>query len=422
MVTLKIENDKFIFSGKSVNIVAKKNKLLAPLNKKVYNYALKTEILPNNSQQIQINKTIGCKRFVKNAYLDIQKDVYNKNGFHFKKGEFKNICLNRLKQLYPFLKEVDKFALEDAVDCADDAYQKFFKGAGFPKYASNKLPSGNRYTTKFTNNNIEFVKQDDTDYIKLSKLGLVKIIMPKNFKYSLDKKILNVTVEKVSSRYFVSVLFETIIDIDTFSKTIEKDKIYSADMGIKSLITYGNNLLDIKVDNPKYFKVHERRIRLLNKKLSRQVIGSKNRQKTINLLNKEYKKLSNQKKDFYHKLSKIIAEKADVFICEDLNIKGILKNKHLSKEVQNVSWYQLQTFIKYKMEKKNRLFIKANRFYPSSQICNCCNFKNTGVKNLKIRYYECPKCHALLDRDINAKNNLLTYGYELLEKDGFIIK
>ena len=82
----------------------------------------------------------------------------------------------------------------------------------------------------------------------------------------------------------------------------------------------------------------------------------------------------------------------------------------------------LQTFIKYKMEKKNKLFIKANRFFPSSQICNCCGFKNTDIKDLKIRYYRCPKCHVLLDRDINAKNNLLTYGYETLKKDGFIIK
>ena len=284
------------------------------------------------------------------------------------------------------------------------------------------MPSGNRYTTKFTNNNIEIVNKDNGCYIKLPKLGLVKIIMPKNFKYSLDEKILNVTVEKISNRYFVSILFETVIDIDTFSKIIEKDKIYSADLGIKSLITYGNSKEDIKIDNPKYFKIHERRIRLLNKKLSRQIIGSKNRQKTINRLNREYKKLSNQKKDFYHKLSKIIAEKADVFICEDLNIKGILKNKHLSKEVQNVSWYMLQTFIKYKMEKKNKLFIKANRFFPSSQICNKCNFKNTDIKDLKIRYYKCPKCHTLLDRDINAKNNLLTYGYETLKKDGYVIK
>ena len=246
--------------------------------------------------------------------------------------------------------------------------------------------------------------------------------MPKNFKYSIDEKILNVTVEKISNRYFVSVLFETVIDKDIFSNFIEKDKIYSADMGIKSLLTYGNLDSDIKIDNPKYFKVHERRIRLLNKKLSRQIIGSKNRQKTINLLNKEYKKLSNQKKDFYHKLSRQIADKADVFICEDLNIKGILQNKHLSKEVQNVSWYMLQTFIKYKMEKKNKLFIKANRFFPSSQICNCCGFKNTDIKDLKIRYYRCPKCHSLLDRDINAKNNLLTYGFETLKKDGYIIK
>ena len=423
MVELKIENDKFIFSGKSNNITEEKNKLLAPFNKKILNYALKTEVLLDKSQQIQVNKTIGCKRFVKNAYLDIQKDMYNKNGFHFKKGDFKSICLNRLKVLYPFLTEVDKFALEDAVDCADSAYQKFFnKKAGFPKYASSKTPSGNRYTTKFTNNNIEILNIDGLYYLKLPKLGKCRLIMPKNFKYSVDEKILNVTVEKISNRYFVSILFETVIDKDTFSKFIEKNKIYSADMGIKSLLTYGNLDTDIKIDNPKYFKVHEKRIRRLNKKLSRQILGSKNRQKTISLLNKEYKKLSNQKKDFYHKLSKEIADIADVFICEDLNIKGILKNKHLSKEVQNVGWYMLQTFIKYKMEKKNKLFIKANRFFPSSQICNHCNFKNTDIKDLKIRYYKCPKCHRLLDRDINAKNNLLTYGFEILEKDDYIIK
>jgi hypothetical protein len=85
LVELKIENDKFIFSGKSNNITEEKNKLLAPFNKKILNYALKTEVLLNKSQQIQVNKTIGCKRFVKNAYLDIQKDMYNKSGLHFKK-------------------------------------------------------------------------------------------------------------------------------------------------------------------------------------------------------------------------------------------------------------------------------------------------------------------------------------------------
>ena len=360
MVELKIENDKFIFSGKSNNITEEKNKLLVPFNKQILNYALKTQILPDESQITLVHKSTGCKRLIKNLYIDIEKDFYKRQGKYLNKSDFKTTCLKELKEKYQFLKEVDKYVLEDGCDCADDAYRKFFsKKGGYPKYASTKHPSGNRFTTKFTNNNIEILNIDGLCHLKLPKLGNVRLIMPKNFKYSIDEKILNVTVEKVSNRYFVSILFETVIDKDTFFKFVEKDKIYSADMGVKSLMVYGNNKSDFKIDNPKYFKVHEKRIRRLNKKLSRQVIGSNNRQKTINLLNKEYKKLSNQKKDFYHKLSKKIAEKADVFICEDLNIKSILKNKHLSKEVQNVSWYMLQTFIKYKMEKKNKLFYKS---------------------------------------------------------------
>ena len=130
--------------------------------------------------------------------------------------------------------------------------------------------------------------------------------------------------------------------------------------------------------------------------------------------------IANQRKDFHHKLSREIADNYDAFIFEDLNIKGLLKNRHLAKEISSVGWYQFQSFVKYKMEKKGGVVLKINRFFPSSKNCSVCGYKNKDLK-LSDRYWYCPECHTLHDRDVNAKQNILTESMRLLQDNGITI-
>lgn len=429
-MALKLNKD-FTFSGKSINPTEEKNLLLAPFNKEILNFGQILKMLPIGEEKNKIHQNIGNARFTANKYLEARIDYYNKNKCTMPKEGY----LNKLKKDYEFLKLSDKFALESALENVDDAYKNYFKGtSGFPKKKSKFKPNGNSYTTKFTNDNIKLLMIDGLPYIQLPKVGKVRFILPKDKTFDdilNGGRILKATIRKEGNRYFVSLGIEVIIDKILFLKEIEKYKIYAGDLGIKNLLTYGNEESNIIIENKKYIKLHEKRIRRLNKSLARKVKGSNNFNKTKIKLNKEYKKLSNQKKDYNHKISKEISIISDCFICEHLDIKGMLskdkvKNlsvkeqsrlKALRKEISDANWYQLITFIEYKMKKKGKLFIKADTYFPSSQLCSKCGYQNKAIKDLSIRSWICPECGKVHDRDINAKENLLKFGYNVLKEE-----
>ena len=444
---LLVEDGNYKFKGTSYNITKEKNALLKPFHKQVYNFGCKLCLQPTKDQEEQLNQQIGNARFVRNNYLSSRIEYYEQNKTILSVSEYKKNYLPKLKEENEFLQLSDKFALESAIEHVDNAYKKFYENIklhrkvgkykkgrknnnvyGFPQFVSKYKPSGNRYTTKFTNNNIELLYIEKLPYIKIPKVGKIRIILPKG-KTIEDivnsyTRITSISIQKESSSYNVSLQLESIIDeivpISYNNNLISRDSILSMDMGIKSFGVLGNENYTKEIENPRWIRIHQKRLRRLQKSLSRKQYdvsthqGSKNYYKAKDKVAKEQRKIKNQRLDFQHKLSKEIVNKCNVFICEDLNIKGLLSNHKLSKEISSCGWSLFLNLVKYKLERKGGIFLQVDKFFASSKICYHCGHKNVNLK-LKDRVWECPQCKTKLDRDENAKNNLFKEGIRLLE-------
>lgn len=418
-VTVKqMPDGTFEFSGGrgGFNIVAQKNKALEPYGKCIWNYGVVLELVPGEKQSA-INQQIGNARFVHNNYLHERKEYYNLYKKTLTISQYQKDYLPKLKEERDYLKTSDKFVYENACRNVDNAYNRFFKGeAGFPKYASYNKPNGNSFTTNYTNNNIELKMIDRMPYVKLPKLGYIRFVLPKG-KTLADiqphgTSIKAATVTRSNTIYRISIRMEAVIDKPVFSTVIHKDDIMSVDLGLKDFGVFGNLKESDAVPNPKWIQVHAKRLRRFQQSLSRTqydhetYTGSRNWEKARRKVVKEQRKIADQRKDFHHKLSRAIADNCTAFICEDLAVKNMMKNRHLAKAIASVGWSQFLTMVKYKMERAGKYFRKVSRWYPSSQTCGCCGYKNADVKDLAVRKWVCPKCGTLHDRDINAQQNI----------------
>ena len=426
---VKNADGTFTFKGRSLSPTADKNAALAPYNKAIWNYGVQLRAYPTDEQASQIDRTIGCARFVRNNYLSARIAYFDETRKTLKVTDYKKGRLQELKNgECSWLKDVDKFALEAAVEHVDDAYKNFFDGrADFPKFVSKYKSAGNKYSTKFTNNNIQlFVNRDGVPVIKLPKIGDVRVIIPRG--KTVDSilphgaRITKATVSRVGKAYYISLVVEMVVDKIEPITSYKPNRLISMDMGLHQFCDYSNGDGNYKhIENPRWIRKSAKKLRRLQKKASRCQYdekthkGSNNWYKAQEKVAKLQRKIANQRKDFQHKLSRKIADSCEIFVCEDLNIRGLLRNRHLAKEISSVSWGQFLTFVKYKLERKGGLFIQVSRWFPSSKLCSC------GYKydlSLNERWWICPKCHSLHDRDDHAVDNLRKEGIRILAERG----
>ncbi|MCC2254594.1 transposase [Ruminococcus sp. CLA-AA-H200] len=428
-VTATKNGDIFIFSGRAYHITEAKNKALEPYGCMVHDYGLVLELVPDAGQRQSLAQQIGNARFMRNRYLNDRIAYYEETKGTLSVNEYKSKHFPELRKEFGFLQLSDKFALESAVEHVDAAYKNFFSGrAAFPKFASKWKPAGNSYTTKQTNGNIRLEEADGLPYIRLPKIGLVRFVLPR--KQTLQTlvphgtSILAATVKKKGDRYTVSLQLETVITSPAKMVQVSIQDVLAADMGLKLFAVIGSQGWEKEIPNPRWIRKHEKRLRRLQKSLSRKKYdqkthtGSRNWEKARRKVAAEQRKIADQRKDFQHKLSRRIADSCSAFCCEDLNIRGMVKNQHLSNEVSSVSWGQFLTMVKYKLERQGKYFIQVSRWYPSSQVCSCCGYRNREVKDLGVRQWTCPECGTYHDRDINAKDNILAEGIRLLGEAG----
>jgi putative transposase len=366
--------------------------------------AFKFRLYPDENQKIQLAKTFGSCRFVYNNYLAKRIELYKLE----QKSMNYNACsanLTILKKEKEWLKEIDKFALQNSLKDLDRAYQNFFRRIkqgetpGFPKFKSKHDHECN-YRTTLTNNNIRI----EGNLIKLPKLGLIKFAKSRE----IQGRILNCTITKTcSEKYFISVCC-TDVEVERFENN---KNIVGLDLGIKefAITSYGEI-----IDNPKYLSKLENKLKKEQKKLSKKKKGSKNRNRQRIKLNIVHEKITNQRTDFLQKLSTRLIKENQIICLEDLAVENMVKNHKLAKAINDVSWSEFVRILNYKGLWHDRIIQKIDRFYPSSQLCNVCGYKNIEVKDLSIREWFCPECKTKHNRDVNAAINIKKEGLRLL--------
>ena len=366
--------------------------------------AYKFRIYPNKTQEILIQKTFGCVRFVYNYFLDKRITAYKED----KVTLTFNKCskeLTELKQELTWLKEPDKCSLQNALKHLDIAFQNFFsrENVGYPKFKSKKNRHKS-YKTNFTNNNIVF----EGNKIKLPKIGKVRI----RDKQIPQGRILNATVSQTpSGKYFVSICC-TDVEKPDFIRT---DKYVGIDLGIKDFVITSDG---DKYSNPKYLKQSLNKLAKLQRGLSRKTRGGSNWDKARIKVARLYERITNQRKDMLNKLSSELVRKYDVICIEDLQVSNMIKNHSLAQSISDASWSEFVRQLEYKSKWYGKELIKVDRFFPSSQTCNVCGYINKATKNLAVRTWVCPNCSAKHDRDINASINILHEGMRTVGTTG----
>jgi len=366
--------------------------------------AYKVRLYPSDEQQTFFAKSFGCTRFIWNKMLSDKIDYYQAT---------KTILNNtpaQYKAEFAWLKEVDSLALANAQQNLRAAYSKFFKqGAGFPKFKKKGIKDS------YTTNNQKGTVAVTQNTVKLPKIGHIKAKFPNK----INGLIKSATISRTpSGKYFVSLLVETI------SKPLPKTGAnIGIDLGLTDFIVLSDGS---KVANPKFLAklqnklAREQRIlakrREVAKADQRKLSDSRNYQKQKIKVAKVYEKITNTRKDFLHKLSFNIIKNHDVIAIEDLNVKGLVKNRKLAKAISDSSWSAFTTMLVYKAEWYGKQVVKIDRWFPSSKTCSNCNHLLTKAElPLSVRTWSCPNCLQKNDRDINASINILHQGLLLVK-------
>ncbi len=373
------------------------------------NKAIKYRLYPTTEQEIMFAKTFGCCRKIYNLMLADKIACYEET------KSFGKQTPAMYKKEYPFLKEVDSLALANVQLNLQSALKNCFDKSrkvrnGFPKFKSAKH-SRRAYTTNNQKGTVAIV---DDKHIKLPKIGKVKAVIHREPDGNWIIKSVTITQDR-DGKYYASVLFE-------FEKVIENvpisDNALGLDYASDGLYTDSNGNTGT---NHKYYRESHKKLAKAQRKLSRMKGSKKGENKSKNYIkqlykvNKIHKHIANQRLDNLHKISTGIANRYDVVCVESLNMKA-MSNKGFGngKATLDNGYGMFLNMLEYKLADRGKYFVKVDKWFPSSQICNCCGSIHAEMKNLNIRVMKCD-CGFALDRDHNAALNIKNEGLRILK-------
>ena len=376
--------------------------------------AYKTEINPTEEQKTLINKTIGTCRYVYNFYLARNKEVYESekkfiSGMEFSKWLNKEYLLSH--EEFSWIKEVSSKSVKKSIMDAETAFKKFFKKqAGFPKFKKKNKSDVKMY---FVKTDAKTVIQCERHRIKIPTLGWVRIKEKGFIPTDADSFIIKSgTVSKRAGRYYVSVLVEQ----PDFQKVKQTGDGIGIDLGLKTFAVLSNGKVFKNINKTHRVRRLQKKLRREQRRLSRKYESLKKRskqeeatrqniQKQLTKVQRVHKRLDDIRTDYINKCVSEIAKTKPKFVTlEDLNVKGMMKNRHLAKAVSEMSFYTFRQKLTAKARLQGFELRIAGRFFPSSKICHKCGALKTDLR-LSDRWYKC-ECGYENDRDFNASLNL----------------
>lgn len=358
--------------------------------------AYKLRIYPNKNQIELLEKTFGCVRYIYNHFLNRKIILYKENNINLTYNECSKE-LTQLKKENKWLKVPDKCALQNALRNLDTAYQNFFKKrTNFPKFKSKKSYKDSYKSSK----NLKF----ENNAIKIPKVGWIKT---KGYK-EISGRILSITISKTKSNKFFASICVTEFEPKQFEKTNQNVGI---DLGLKDFAIFNTSE---KINNPKFFVESQKKLAKMQRKLSKKVFKSNNYFKYKIKVARFQEKIKNQRLDYLHKLSIRLVKEYDIICIEILKVRNMMKNHKVAKSFQDTSLSEFVRQLEYKAKWYGKVISKIDTFYPSSQLCSNCGYKNSEIKNLEVRKWTCPECGEHHDRDVNAAINILNEGLRIL--------
>ncbi|AKB17142.1 IS200/IS605 family element RNA-guided endonuclease TnpB [Methanosarcina sp. WWM596] len=354
--------------------------------------AFKFRLYPTTTQAIQLNQHIGSCRFVYNWALDQKIKTYEQTGESISRFDL-NKLIPILKASNEWLGEVNSQSLQGMTKQVESAFTRFFREkTGFPKFKSKKnpiqsFPVPQHYTVNFENNTI-----------KLPKIEPIKAVLHRKFEGEPKTATVSRTCK---GHYYISILVEDGKELPVKEAFTESTTV-GIDVGIKDFAVLSTGE---KVENPKYLKNSLKRLKVLQKRVSRKQKGSKNRAKAKRRLAVLHDKITNQRNDFQNKLSFRLVSENQAVALETLNVKGMVKNHHLAQAISDSAWSSFVTKLEYKAQWFGKTVLRIGQFEPSSKLCSVCGYHNKELQ-LKDREWICPDCKTKHHRDINAAINI----------------
>ena len=374
--------------------------------------AIKIRLYPNKTQEQTLNKVLGCYRFVYNQMLALKQNAYNKDKSNLGLCELSKFFHGTLlkKSEYSWLKEQNTKVMKQAIRQMLSAYDGFFKlGKGFPKFKSKHDNNSALFPYEAISKSNSF----ETRHISLTKsLKHIKFHCSNLYFERLQKykdNIKSATLSKTKSgKFYLSVLISmNEEELKQFSHTNNKVGI---DLGVKDFIITSDGEV---FENKHFFKKSEDKIKKLQRRLSKKVKGSNNRNKVRIKIAKEFEHLTNQRTDYIHNAVNSLLRTYDYIFMENLNVQGMLKNHKLAKAIQELGFYTFKNTLKNKAMMNDKFVIEVDRWFASSKTCHKCGYVYKGL-TLGEREWTCPICGEHHDRDLNAAMNILIEGQRML--------